>query len=475
MLEFYYKFNHDLFQKKATQLSDELSLVLKSEQIDLSETDELNIDEEYKKYLNKDTFAHLNNLYYTIRKNQGAAHPLLKKYLPELKTEPTGEYLFADFFSGAGGLSQGLINAGFQPAFVNDVYTAALETYYFNHDLSLNRFYNGDIKQLVEQFDQYRHLFRNITVIAGGPPCQGFSNANPRNFKLKENSEQKRFIDDERNVLYKYFVKLLGLIHPDFFIMENVRGMKRFEAQIEEDILAITADNYSFIPLDVDAQQFDIPQNRKRYILVGGRNFMQVGQINRNIEARKKKKSDYILADALFGLPIIGTNPYKLKLDYESDENGYNIRRVEVPQNEYLRSINNDSCPYVFNHRSRYNNDNDLEIFRLLPEGANSLHESIQHLNNYKNRDHIFTDKYYKLKRNEVCKTITSHMRFDCHMYIHPEQARGLSPREAARVQTFPDDYLFRGSLNDWYKQIGNAVPVKLAEIIATEIMKNYQ
>jgi DNA (cytosine-5)-methyltransferase 1 len=84
----------------------------------------------------------------------------------------------------------------------------------------------------------------------------------------------------------------------------------------------------------------------------------------------------------------------------------------------------------------------------------------------------MFKDKYFKLNENEVCKTITSHMKFDCNMYIHPTQARGLSPREAARIQTFPDNYLFRGSQNKWFAQIGNAVPVKLAEIIGRNIMK---
>ena len=84
----------------------------------------------------------------------------------------------------------------------------------------------------------------------------------------------------------------------------------------------------------------------------------------------------------------------------------------------------------------------------------------------------MFKDKYYKLSETEVCKTITSHMKFDCNMYIHPNQARGLSPREAARVQTFPDSFYFRGSQNSWFAQIGNAVPVKLAEIIGKNILK---
>ena len=91
----------------------------------------------------------------------------------------------------------------------------------------------------------------------------------------------------------------------------------------------------------------------------------------------------------------------------------------------------------------------------------------------YTSRNHMFKDKYYKLDETKICKTITSHMKFDCNMYIHPTQARGLSAREAARVQTFPDDFLLRGSQNKWYAQVGNAVPVKLAEIIGKHIIKH--
>ena len=473
MLEFYYTYHQNIFQSKSMQLADELLTILKNEKIKLESTEKENIPKEYRDLLDIDLFNNLNNIYFTIRQNDGENHPLLKKYLPELKQEHKSKFLFADFFSGAGGLSQGLINAGFQPAFVNDNYTDALETYYFNHSLPLNRFFNGDIKNLVEKFSQYKYLFKDVKIIAGGPPCQGFSTANRRNFEVERMTKAKRFIEDERNILYKYFVKLLGLIQPDFFIMENVKGMMRVEKQIEEDIRNETNQEYSFVPLEVDAQNFDIPQSRKRYILIGGKNFMFIKQIEDTIYSLKKEESQYKLADALYGLPKIGTNPIKLNPDYESYIHGYEIRKFKVKQNKFLKEINKGiEIPYLFNHKSRYNNENDLKIFRLLPEGENSLHASIQHLNNYTNRNHIFKDKYYKLKSNEVSKTITSHMKFDCHMYIHPKQARGLSPREAARIQTFPDDYVFRGSLNDWYKQVGNAVPVKLAEVIANEIMK---
>jgi DNA (cytosine-5)-methyltransferase 1 len=474
MIEFYYAHHRKTFKNKAKKLATELQLILRNEKINLKSTELSNIPTEYCNLLGSDLYNELNNLYFTLRHKSILNHPLLQKYLPELKQEPQG-VLFADFFSGAGGLSQGLINAGFQPAFVNDNCTDALETYYFNHTLPLNRFFNGDIRELVENFAQYKHLFKGVKIICGGPPCQGFSTANRWNFEMQEETKVKRFIEDERNILYKYFVKLLGLIKPDFFIMENVKGMMRVEQQIEEDIQNESNQEYSFIALEVDAQNFDIPQSRRRYILVGGKNFMFIKQVENTICSKKNAKSKYKLADALYGLPAIGTNPIKLNSEFESDIHGYTMRKMNVEQNKFLKDINQEKeISYVFNHKSRYNNENDLEIFRLLPEGENSLHESIQHLSNYTNRNHIFADKYYKLKGNEVSKTITSHMKYDCHMYIHPEQARGLSPREAARIQTFPDDYVFRGALNDWYKQIGNAVPVKLAEVIANELKKNY-
>lgn len=476
MLEFYYKYNARFFSAKSEKLAEEIRRVLKLEQIDIEKAPE---DDQipliYKEKLKSGLFDRLNNLYYTIRKNNGINHPLLKKYLPEFRSEPEDDFLFADFFSGAGGLGQGLIQAGFMPCFVNDIYDKALETYYFNHHLPLDYFSNMDIRQLVDNFGDYEHFFRNVKVLAGGPPCQGFSTANRWNFELDE-GRNKRFIEDPRNELYRYYVKLIGLIRPDFFIMENVTGMKRYFRQISEDIQQETGYEYTFVPLSLDAQQFDIPQNRRRFILIGGRDFMFVEKLKEQISRSAKKESTYKLQDALYGLPVLGTNPYKLRPDYESEEHGYFIRKVRGGQNDFIRGINGGrELEYVFNHQSRYNNENDLKIFGLLPEGGNSLHESIADLNRYRNRDHIFKDKYYKLKRDEVSKTITSHMKYDCHMYIHPEQARGLSPREAARIQTFPDDYVFRGNVNDWYKQIGNAVPVKLSEMIGKEIMNYYR
>ena len=154
-------------------------------------------------------------------------------------------------------------------------------------------------------------------------------------------------------------------------------------------------------------------------------------------------------------------------------ESGINILKKKISSNNYIEKINNkETINYVFNHKARYNNARDIEIFKRLPQGADSTHSSIKDIMPYKNRSKIFKDKYFKLSNKKICKTITSHMKFDCNMYIHPTQARGLSPREAARVQSFPDNYFFVGPVSRCYSQIGNAVPPLLSKFICEAIEK---
>jgi DNA (cytosine-5)-methyltransferase 1 len=130
---------------------------------------------------------------------------------------------------------------------------------------------------------------------------------------------------------------------------------------------------------------------------------------------------------------------------------------------------------YVFNHKARFNNDRDIEIFGRLNQGDKSDDPKIADIMPYARRNGIFNDKYYKLEEDKVCKTITAHMKYDCNMYIHPTQARGLSPREAARVQSYPDDYFFRGAYTKTYMQIGNFVPPLLGRAIAKVVRRRLE
>jgi DNA (cytosine-5)-methyltransferase 1 len=467
MLEFYHLHHLKQFESKAKYLANEIKYIFDLERIVVVQASENAIPVQYRENLSTDLFKQLNDFYHTIRVTRLKKEHFLKKYLPESKKIPNSSFLFADFFSGVGGLSQGLTQAGFTPAFVNDHYAAALETYYFNHQLPADRFYLGDIETLVENAERYRPLFKEIQLVAGAPPCQSFSMAN----------RWQSPAEDPRNELYQYFLKMLQIIQPQWFIIENVEGIKRIEQNIKQDVLNYTQSNYHFVDFVVNAKDFGIPQNRKRYFLIGSlaKSKSELQHIVYQLETIKQNRVRFALKDALFGLPPLKTNPFSNQTEYDSDLHGFKIKKMESPQNDFLDWINPKESfdnTFLLNHKSRFNNENDVKIFGLLQQGENSTAQSIQPYNKYLNRAAIFKDKYYKLKEDAFCKTITSHMENDCHMYIHPTQARGLSPREAARVQTFPDNYFFRGSIRDWYKQIGNAVPVKLAEVIGKEIIK---
>ena len=170
-------------------------------------------------------------------------------------------------------------------------------------------------------------------------------------------------------------------------------------------------------------------------------------------------------------MPSLGVKSQKGRNEIEDENSGYTSVPFKYDINDFYHFINGDKeIDFLYNHKNRYNNPRDVQIYTLLPQGGNSLHPSIADIMPYSRRNDIFKDKYFKLQEDQICKTITSHMRFDCNMYIHPWYSRGLSPREAARIQTFPDDFVFYGAQNSWYAQVGNAVPVKLAKVIGNAI-----
>ena len=145
----------------------------------------------------------------------------------------------------------------------------------------------------------------------------------------------------------------------------------------------------------------------------------------------------------------------------------------ENNENAYLNLINKGrTIPYVYNHKARYVSDVNYEIYKKLNPGDDATDEKIADIMPYAHRNHCFKDKYYRLIADRPSRTITAHLRMDCHSHIHPFQIRTLTPREAARVQSFPDDYLFWGAYLKTYMQIGNAVPCLMAKGIASVIKK---
>lgn len=370
------------------------------------------------------------------------------------------KYKMVDLFAGCGGLSCGLEQAGFTPWFVNEIVPTFCNTYKFNHTLDDEHYYVGDINELNQDIDKYKNLLSDITLVCGGPPCQGFSMAN-----------RQRILDDPRNQLYKAYLTFLKYVRPKFFIMENVKGMAKKIDEILSNFREFLGEEYQFDYMILRAQDFGVPQNRERFILIGNR----VGVLPNDVfkEIISYKMPPFTLKDALEGLPHLEARKEKGAKDIENELSGFTEREFEYVDSEFYRFINDGrEIKRLYNHKNRYNNERDIEIYRRLPQGCNSLHESIADIMPYSRRNGIFKDKYFKLDETQICKTITSHMKFDCNMYIHPWEARGLSPRESARIQTFPDDYVFTGPQNLWYAQIGNAVPVKLAKAIGLGIMK---
>lgn len=371
--------------------------------------------------------------------------------------------LLIDLFCGAGGMSLGFKQEGYKIVLANDIEKCCIDTYVHNHpEIPKDKIVHGDIQDLVSNLDSDLIGNQKVDIVIGGPPCQGFSNAN-----------RQRLIDDPRNKLYKYYVEFLDKVKPKFFVMENVRGMFSIADQVVEDFNKIGYEvNYEIL----NAVEFGVPQNRERLIFIGNNIGVDNQKIFEEIHSANKYKDKTVLKDALYGLRELEALRIKNATEKDTEESGRKIDKNPYYdlENTYTDLINmGRRIKLVFNHKARYNNDRDIEIFGRLYQGDKSDDPKIADIMPYKNRNHIFKDKYFKLENDKPCKTITAHMKFDCNMYIHPTQARGLTPREAARVQSYPDDYYFTGSYTKTYMQIGNSVPPLMSRGIAN-IIKNY-
>ena len=376
------------------------------------------------------------------------------------------KYSVVDFFCGAGGLSHGFAQEGFIIDLANDNDEECIETYKFNHpEIFGKKILLEDIKKVINKLDKL--LTNNVDVVVGGPPCQGFSHVN-----------QQRIIDDPRNKLYKYFVQAVKKINPKVVVMENVKGMYPYAEQVKQDFENISYKvNYEVLVSD----QFGIAQKRPRLIFIAVRKDILdkkkivVKDIFTEIKLNTKNVKKHILKDALEFIKPLKSPRIKNTTEIDDEKTGKKIELNSFKGNEnsYLKLINQSrKIDYIFNHKARYASDINYEIFSTLKQGEDGTNEKIQHIFPYKHRNHIFKDKYFRLDETKPSKTITAHLRMDCLSHIHPTQIRTITPREAARIQSFPDDYFFLGPYLKTYMQIGNAVPPIMAKHIAKVIKK---
>lgn len=460
MYQFYYRFTKQ-YKKNIQSLLVDIDRVFLLEWIDVIQDVCISIDEKYKDWLTEDLRIKLNRYKHTIQ-SLDTDNIFLKKVFNKNKQETELEYRFLDTFAWCWWLSLWLSQSWFNPVFVNEIESKYLESYYFNHNLSIDHYHCWDIKDLTENFEWYKDYLSNLDLVVWWPPCQWFSMAN-----------RQPIIHDPRNNLYKHFLGLLDLTKPKFFIMENVKWMMKKSSEIVANFHDTLWGEYSIWIMLLNAKNYWIPQNRERVFVIWNRLWIDTEGIINWIKSKATIDPKYVLKDALYWLPALQPKRVKNAKNLENDEIWYKLRKINYPINDFIKFICSEPENwYLYNHLNRFNNDRDIEIFTRLPQWANSLHESIKDIMPYWKRSDVFKDKYYKLSEGKVSKTITSHMKFDCNMYIHPNQPRWLSQRESARIQTFPDDYIFMGSKNSWYAQIWNAVPVKLAEVIWKEIIK---
>ena len=277
---------------------------------------------------------------------------------------------------------------------------------------------------------------------------------------------------------------------PKFVVMENVKGMMKVAHQVVEDYEAlriVRGDReytYRAACQLLNSQDFSVAQSRERLIYIAVRSDVQEKwgitpeSLFEEIRENCQGNPVYCLEDALEEIRPLDAPRIKNQNEVDSETTGkkIDVNRQGAYRNPYLRLINGDrEIPFLFNHKARYVSDVNYEIYRRLNPGDDATDEKIADIMPYAHRNHCFKDKYFKLIPDRPCRTITAHLKMDCHSHIHPYQVRSLTPREAARVQSFPDDYLFLGPYLKTYMQIGNAVPPLMAAGIAKVIKKYTQ
>lgn len=362
-----------------------------------------------------------------------------------------------DLFAGCGGLSIGFLQAGFKIIKAVEFDKMIAETYKKNHHdvpIIVDDIKNIDINNIFSKGD--------ADVIIGGPPCQGFSMAGAR---IREG-----FIDDPRNYLFKHYFNIVKTVKPKIFIMENVKGIETMQngaifneiIRLFQDETSLNGDKYYIYHTNIKAVDFGVPQKRERKIIIGVLNKNFEGEkifkiAKNNILNRNSNFFDKVSVwQAISNLSeIIPTNTGIVK-NLNSNSN----------YQKYLSSKSEN----LYNHIATKHSKIAKERMKKINEGENftKLDEDIKS---------VHSGSYGRLEKDGYAPTITT--RFDTPSggkFTHPIYNRTITPREAARIQSFPDDYIFYGNKSSICKQIGNAVPPKcsyfLAEM-AKEILKN--
>ena len=393
---------------------------------------------------------------------------------------------FIDLFAGCGGFSEGFYKEGFSSLVHVDFDKAACLTlkermkhYNYSENEIENSVICGDLtkKETNLRIDNLIKKTK-VDVLVGGPPCQSFSTVG----RAQDPNSMK---NDPRNYLFYNYLNILEKFKPKVFVFENVSGIlsakpngelifpqiikemsKHYDVCDEKDIILLNSVEYG------------VPQIRKRVIIIGVRrnlNFKAKDIYNNiskthyspDMEIKSKTKGllKYVtVKDAISDLP-------KLLPGEGSSEINYKVNKL----NSYLKKIRSADFNKLYNHEARKHNNADRERYHLLSKNEWQLRHLAEVRPDLVHHDpKHFGNRYTVQKKNMPGTTVVAHLYKDGNLFIHPDhnQERTFTVREAARIQSFPDDFKFMGSKTDQYKQVGNAVPPLMAQSIAKAIKK---
>lgn len=397
---------------------------------------------------------------------------------------------FIDLFAGASGMSEGFIKADLNPIAhieMNEEACYTIKTRAAYHYLAENKkskIYNDYLQGKITRTDLYKQVpsaildsvlnieitdesiksifaqikkhqqGKQVDLIIGGPPCQAYSLLG---------RHKKEIENDPRNKLYIQYGRFLKEFQPKAFVFENVPGLLSANKGEHFKNLKIYFRKlgYEVYHNILDASDYGVLQARKRVIIVGWLKENNFGFPE--IEILPKK---YKVRDVLYDLPKLKSGEGNVVMQYESKKNQY-LQRFEL----------RNGVDFVTQHISRPHNERDLAIYRFAIGKWNEGNVRVKYTDLPKNlRTHknmtSFLDRFKVVNGDGVSHTIVAHIAKDGHYYIHPdiEQCRSISVREAARLQSFPDDFYFEGSRSAAFKQIGNAVPPLMAYAIAQKM-----
>lgn len=350
------------------------------------------------------------------------------------------EYHLVDLFAGVGGLSLGFEMAGFKTVIANEYDESIAYSYKKNHNC--DKLIICDITKLdIEK--TFGDLKNTIDVVVGGPPCQGFSQKG-----------QRKTINDERNFLFKFFVKVVDYLKPKYFVMENVPNLLTTEnGYFKKEIIKLFKEIGYELKLGVlNASDYGVPQNRKRAIIIGALN-----KAAPNLPEPLENKTT--IWDAISDLNFLESGEGQ-------EEQEYRI----TPLTKYQLNLRKGSNT-LYNHVATNHSTIALDRLKLIPPNCGEKVLPEEH-----RTKSIYSGTWTRMVSTEQSVTITT--RFDTPasgQFTHPFLNRAITVREAARIQSFPDTFRFYGTKTSQMKQVGNAVPPLLAYQIAKVILSELE